>query len=195
MFGAYLFTLDHTLSAVGLFTRSSSPLGGIVDTGSGARADVGWKPYGGLVKEVRVRPGPGVPSGLVIPPKELTERYSHASGPGGQGVNTADSRVQLSFDVAASTVLTDAQRTRVLERLSTRLDGTVITVIAAEHRSQRRNRAAARERLAALLSDALAPPPRRRRATRPSRGAVNRRLAAKRHRADALRRRRTDIGD
>jgi ribosome-associated protein len=133
---------------------------------------------------VRIAPGPGVPGGLEIPEGELLERYSHASGPGGQGVNTADSRVQLSFDVAASAVLDEVERERVLRRLRTRLSGTVLSVDAAEFRSQRRNRAAARERLAELLRDALAPPPPPRRATRPTRGSIDRRLNTKRRRGD-----------
>lgn len=140
--------------------------------------------------DVRIGAGPGLPSGLVIPARELVERYSHASGPGGQGVNTADSRVQLSFDVAASAALSEAQRERVLRRMRSRLDGTMLTVVAAEFRSQRRNRTAARERLAALLREALAPPPPPRRATRPSARAVERRLAGKRLRGEVKRQRR-----
>lgn len=139
---------------------------------------------------MRIGAGPGLPAGLVIPAGELVERYSHASGPGGQGVNTADSRVQLSFDVAASAALTEAQRERVLRRMRSRLDGTVLTVVAAEFRSQRRNRVAARERLAALLRESLAPPPPPRRATRPSVRAVERRLAGKRLRGEVKRQRR-----
>lgn len=135
------------------------------------------------MSEVRIEPGPGIPSGLVIPARELVERYSHASGPGGQGVNTADSRVQLSFDLAASAVLTPAQRDRALRRLASRLNGTVLTVDASEHRSQWRNRAAARRRMAELLREAIAPPPAPRRATRPSRGSIDRRLTSKRRRA------------
>ena len=134
-------------------------------------------------------PGPGVPAGLVIPEGELVERYSHASGPGGQGVNTTDSRVQLSFDVAASAVLDEVQRERALRRLSSRLDGTVLTVDAAESRSQRRNRSAARERLAGVLAEAVAAPPPPRRATRPSRRAVDRRLTSKRRRGEIKRQR------
>jgi ribosome-associated protein len=141
------------------------------------------------VSDVRVGPGPGVPEGLVIPSGELVERYSHASGPGGQGVNTSDSRVQLSFDVAASAVLSEAQRARLLHRLAPRLDGTVVTIVAAEFRSQRRNRLAARERLAALLAEALAPPSPPRRATRPTRGSIDRRLASKRRRSETKRQR------
>lgn len=136
------------------------------------------------MKELNVPSGPGIPDGLVIPGPELVERFSRASGPGGQGVNTTDSRVQLSFDVAASATLTSSQRDRVLARLAERLDGAVLTVDAAEHRSQRRNRVAARERLAALLREALAPPPPPRRATKRTRGSQRRRLAAKRRRAE-----------
>lgn len=145
--------------------------------------------YGGGVGDVQIAPGPGIPRGLTIPAAELVERYSRASGPGGQGVNTTDSRVQLSLDVAACAALDDAQRRRVLSRLRTRLDGTVLTVDASEHRSQRRNRAAARERLATLLSDALAPPPPPRRPTRPTRGSVDRRLTGKRRRGEVKRQR------
>ena len=117
-----------------------------------------------------------------IPETELGWRFSRAGGPGGQGVNTADSRVELVFDVAASTAFTAAQRARVLERLSGRLVGGVITVTAAEHRSQLRNRQAARVRLVALLREALTPDPPPRRATRPSRAARERRLADKHRR-------------
>lgn len=104
-------------------------------------------------------PGPGIPAGLVVPAGELTEQFSRAGGPGGQGVNTTDSRVQLSLDLATTSALTDRQRERAA-RLSTRLVGTTLTVDASEHRAQRRNRSAARERMAALLREALAPPPR-----------------------------------
>jgi ribosome-associated protein len=117
-----------------------------------------------------------------IPETELGWRFSRAGGPGGQGVNTADSRVELVFDVASSTAFTTAQRARLLERLSGRLIDGVITITAAEHRSQLRNRQAARVRLVALLREALAPDPPPRRPTRPSRAARERRLADKRRR-------------
>jgi ribosome-associated protein len=115
-----------------------------------------------------------------IPEAELRWRFSRASGPGGQGVNTTDSRVELVFDAAASTAFTEHQRARVLERLSGRLVAGVLTVVAAEYRSQLRNREAARIRLAAMLRDALEPDPPTRRPTRPSRAARARRLADKR---------------
>lgn len=133
---------------------------------------------------LRVPPGPGLPRGLVIAAGDLVERFSRSSGPGGQGVNTTDSRVQLSLDLATTTALTDDQRRRALDRLRDRLAGTVLTVDASEHRSQRRNRAAARARLATLLRDALAPAPPSRRATRPTRGSQRRRLDAKRRRSE-----------
>lgn len=135
------------------------------------------------MEDLRIAPGPGAPHGLTVPEGELVEQFSHASGPGGQGVNTASSRVQLSLDLGTTTALDDVQRARVLERLAPRLAGTVLTVAAAEHRSQRRNRTAARERLAALLREAVQPPVPRR-ATRRTLGSRRRRLEAKRERAE-----------
>ena len=131
---------------------------------------------------------------LTVPAGELQWRFSRSSGPGGQGVNTADSRVELSWDVGASAVLDERTRGLLLERLEDRLSAGVLTVAASEHRQQLRNRAAARERLAALLARALAPPPAQRRATRPTAGSRRRRSEAKRHRSatKALRRRPPD---
>ncbi|HEX4789070.1 MAG TPA: alternative ribosome rescue aminoacyl-tRNA hydrolase ArfB [Actinospica sp.] len=125
----------------------------------------------------------GVGNGVSIPGRELSWRFSRSSGPGGQGVNTTDSRIELSLDLRDCAGLTPQQRARVLDRLGPRLVDGVITVAAAEFRSQLRNRRAARERLAALLAEALAPPPPRRKATKPSRGAVKRRLDDKARRA------------
>ena len=136
-----------------------------------------------MPSDLRISPGPGVPRGLVVPAAELTERFSRASGPGGQGVNTTDSRVQLSLDLAATSALDERQRARVIAGLAPRLAGTVLTVSAEEHRAQRRNRVAARERLAALLRQALAPDAPRR-ATKPTRGSQRRRLQAKRRRGE-----------
>ncbi len=118
----------------------------------------------------------------VIPAAELGERFSRSSGPGGQGVNTTDSRVELLFDVAGSPSVPDDLRERILERLSGRLVDGVVTVTASEHRAQRANRQAARERLAQLLREASAPPPPRRRPTRPTRGSQQRRLDTKKRR-------------
>ena len=136
----------------------------------------------GGMDDLLITPGPGAPRGLRIPESELVERFSHASGPGGQGVNTTDSRVQLSLDLGSTSALDEAQRSRALLQLAARLTGTVLTVTAAEHRSQRQNRRAARERLAALLREAVTPPVPRK-ATRPTRGSTRRRLEAKRRRS------------
>jgi ribosome-associated protein len=119
---------------------------------------------------------------VVIPERELSERFSRSSGPGGQGVNTTDSRVELSYDVARSPSLPAATRERMLARLEGRLVDGVVTVTAGEHRAQLANRRAARERLAELLTAAAAPPPRKRRPTQPSKAANQRRLDAKRRR-------------
>jgi ribosome-associated protein len=129
---------------------------------------------------------------LTIPAAELAWRFSRSSGPGGQGVNTTDSRVELSWDVAGSVALPAALRDRVVERLSGRLVNGVLTIAASEHRSQWRNREAAAARLAALVAAAVAVPPRVRRATRPSRGAVERRIAGKKRRAETKRNRRPE---
>lgn len=119
---------------------------------------------------------------LVVPAAELHERFSRSSGPGGQGVNTADSRVELSFDVLRSPSIPDHLRARMLARLANRLVDGVITVAASEYRAQLANRAAARDRLAALLRQAAAPPPPSRRDTKPSRGSRERRLTDKKRR-------------
>jgi len=129
---------------------------------------------------------------IVVPERELRWRFSRSSGPGGQSVNTADSRVQLSFDVMTTTALVPVQRARALERLAGRLVDGVLTVTAKEERSQLRNREIALERLAEILAAAVAPPPRRRRPTRPSRKAVERRIAAKKRRGRTKRLRRVD---
>ncbi|MBC2933815.1 alternative ribosome rescue aminoacyl-tRNA hydrolase ArfB [Nocardioides sp. zg-1228] len=130
------------------------------------------------MRDLHVPAGPGLPDGLVVPAAELVERFSRSPGPGGQSVNTSDSRVELDFDVTTSQALTDAQRARALRRWPSGR----VSIAASEHRSQHRNRVAARERLADLLRQALAPPPPSRRPTRPSRGAKERRLKAKKQR-------------
>ena len=129
---------------------------------------------------------------LLIRSSELHERFSRSSGPGGQSVNTADSRVELSFDVQRSSALPEWARARVAERLAGRLVDGVLTVAASEQRSQLANRQAARARLAALLRDAVAPPQRPRVPTRPSRAANERRLEAKHNRGAIKRARRVD---
>lgn len=123
---------------------------------------------------------------VVIPDGELVWRFSRSSGPGGQGVNTTDSRVELIFDVAATTALSPELKARAQRRLGS----PTITIAASEHRSQLRNREAAQQRLAQRIREAIAPPPRRRRPTKPTRGSVERRLAGKKHRSELKRLRR-----
>jgi len=142
----------------------------------------------------RVRGDLVVKPGLVVPAAELRWRFSRAGGPGGQSVNTTDSRVELSFDVLGSTALSHTQRDRARQRLGGRLVDGVVTVVAAEHRSQLMNRRAASERLAEALREAVAAPPRPRRPTRPTKGSVERRLAGKRRRSQTKRTRR-DLSD
>src|SRR4051812_12954701 len=112
-----------------------------------------------------------VSSQLVVPAHELLWRFSRSSGPGGQSVNTTDSRVELSFDVASSPALDDMRRRRALDRLAGRLVDGVLTVTASEHRSQLRNRETALTRMGELLRDAIAPPAAPRRRTRPTKVA------------------------
>ena len=123
-----------------------------------------------------------VTGGLVVPAAALSWRFSRSSGPGGQGVNTADSRVELSLAPRELPGLTDAQRARLASRLGARLVDGVLTIAAGEHRQQLRNRQAARERLAAVLRAALAPPAPARRRTKPTRGSQERRIQAKKQR-------------
>jgi ribosome-associated protein len=120
--------------------------------------------------------------GLVVPDDELTWRFSRSGGPGGQSVNTADSRVELRWDLARSDALPPELKARALDRLASRLVDGVLTITASEHRSQLRNREAAIRRFTALLDSALAPPGPPRRATRPSRASRARRTEAERRR-------------
>ena len=117
--------------------------------------------------------------GVLIPAAALTWRFSRSSGPGGQNVNTTDSRVELVFDLAASEALPPALQARALQRLEGKLVEGCVVIAASEHRSQWQNRVAAQRRLVELLLEAIKPPPPPRRATRPTRGSVQRRLAAK----------------
>ena len=132
-----------------------------------------------------------VTGSVVVPAAALNWRFSRSSGPGGQGVNTADSRVELSVAPLEIPGLTEHQKQRLGARLGGRLVDGILTIAASEHRQQLRNRQAARERLADLVRHALLPPPPPRRATRPSRGATERRLDAKRRRAQTKRHRRS----
>jgi ribosome-associated protein len=127
---------------------------------------------------------------LSIPQRELQWRFSRSSGPGGQSVNTSDSRVELSLDVAGSAAIPAYLKKRAIGRLAGRLVDGIVTVTAEEHRSQLRNRAVARERLAALLRDATAPPPPPRRSTRATPASRRRRLDDKRRHGETKRLRR-----
>jgi ribosome-associated protein len=131
-----------------------------------------------------------VTNSIAIPHAELAWRFSRSSGPGGQSVNTADSRVELRFDLAATRALPAHLKDRALRRLEPRLVDGSIVVTASEHRSQLQNRKAAQARLVAILAEAIAPPARNRRPTRPSRGSVERRIAEKKRRGQTKRLRR-----
>jgi ribosome-associated protein len=134
--------------------------------------------------EGRPQRGLRVNRGLVIPPGEITVRVSRSSGPGGQHANVTASRVEASFDVLASTALSDAQRRRVLARAGPR-----IVAIAQDERYQARNRELALDRLGERLAQAVAVP-KRRRPTRPTAASRERRLQAKRRGTERKRERR-----
>ena len=120
---------------------------------------------------------------LTIPERELGWRFSRSSGPGGQHVNTSDSRVELSWNLRESATLSDDQRMRLLARLAKRLVNGVITVTASERRSQLRNRELALAKLSDLVAAGLAPEAAPRRPTKPTRGSGRRHLAAKQQRS------------
>jgi ribosome-associated protein len=146
-------------------------------------------PDNGGMRELVVTPS------VVVPEHELSWRFSRSSGPGGQSVNTADSRVELGVDVEHSTALSPLLRRRALERLADRLVDGVITVTASEHRSQLRNREAALTRMAELLREAIAPPAAPRKRTRPTKAARERRITDKKRRGEIKRLRRPSPDD
>jgi ribosome-associated protein len=115
--------------------------------------------------------------GLVVPEAELSWRFSRSSGPGGQSVNTSDSRAELTVDLAR--VLSERLLQRALDRLGT----TVLTTQSSEQRSQLQNRQVAAERMAQQIRAAIAAPPAPRRATKPTRGSKERRLKVKSQRS------------
>ena len=125
-----------------------------------------------------------VGSGLVIPAAELTERFMPSGGPGGQHANRASTRVELSFDVSASAVLSEYQRRRLLGRI-----GEVVRVVVDEERSQSRNRDIARRRMVARIRSALVVEVPRR-ATKPTSGSKRRRLDDKKRRSELKQQRR-----
>jgi ribosome-associated protein len=136
-----------------------------------------------------------VTAAVVIPAAELRWAFSRGTGPGGQSVNTADSRVELRWRPADSAALTETQQRRIAQRCGNRMVDGDLVVRAAEHRSQWQNRRAARERLAELVRQALRPPPPARRRSRPTRAAVERRLQRKRRRGEVKQRRTRPAAD
>lgn len=120
---------------------------------------------------------------LTIPASELGWRFSRSSGPGGQHVNTSDSRVELLWNVADSMAISPEQREKLLARLERRLVGGVLTVASHEQRSQLRNREIALEKLGNLIASALVPPAASRRPTKPTRGSKRRHQVAKQQRS------------
>ena len=117
-----------------------------------------------------------------IPETDLTWRFSRSSGPGGQNVNTRDTRVELAFDVASSTAFPEHLKARMLSRL-----GNEVVVVASEHRTQLQNRRSAAARLASVLEEAIKPPPRKRVPTKPSKTSQRRRVDAKKARGETKR--------
>jgi len=130
-----------------------------------------------------------IPPSLKIPATELSWRFSRSSGPGGQHVNTTDSRAELTWNVAASNVLTDEQRQLLLQHLGPRLVAGALSVTASEERSQLRNRELALAKLASLIAAALVPETIRR-PSKPTRGSARRHRVAKEHRSATKQQRR-----
>jgi ribosome-associated protein len=131
---------------------------------------------------------------VTIPAGELLWRFSRSGGPGGQGVNTADSRVELRFNVALTTAIPDHLKARALSRLGSQLVDGALIVTSSAHRAQLDNRRAAAAKLVVMLQRAMAEPPPTRRPTSPTAGAIQARLDAKRHRG-RLKQDRHDTGD
>jgi len=128
---------------------------------------------------------------VTIPTDELAWRFSRSGGPGGQGVNTADSKAELRFDLASTTAIPEHLKARALQRLESRLVDGVLIVTSSAHRSQLDNRRAAAMKLAVTLRHAMAPSPPKRRPTKPSAGSIQARLDTKRRRGQLKRQRRT----
>ena len=125
---------------------------------------------------------------VTIPGDELKVRFTRSSGPGGQNVNKRSTRAEISFPVTTSRALSDRQRALALERLGGRVDARGrIHVVSSSGRTQAENRVLALARLQGLLADALRPPPRARRATKPSKGAVEKRIKQKKQRSEVKR--------
>jgi ribosome-associated protein len=132
---------------------------------------------------------------LVIPPEELVVRATRAGGPGGQHVNTSSTRIEIVWNIDQSAALSEAQRARLRDKLSTRIDASGnLRVVAADSRSQRQNRDLAERRLTDIVRGALVVP-KRRRPTRPTKASVEKRLDAKRRRSSTKQDRRRRPGD
>jgi ribosome-associated protein len=126
-----------------------------------------------------------------VPRAELTYRATRSGGPGGQHVNTSSTRVELAWDVDASPSVSDEERARIREKLSNRISGEGVLLLAAsEHRSQNRNKEAVTERFVELVRQALVVQPKRKK-TRPGKAAREARLHAKKHRSEVKRSRRS----
>jgi ribosome-associated protein len=130
-----------------------------------------------------------------IPRDELSVKATRSGGAGGQHVNTSSTRIELSWRPGSSRVLSDDERTRVMARLASRIDGEgVIRIVASDTRSQAQNRELAGQRLAELVRKALVVP-RKRKATKPSRAAKRARLDAKKRHSDKKKERRSGRWD
>ena len=125
-----------------------------------------------------------VNSHLIIPSKELKWRFSKSSGPGGQGVNKTNSRVELVFDIKNSCVISSFHKQRLLMKLESRCINGCLNIVAEEERSQYQNRQLALARLAELLQEGLRPNPKSRKATKPTLASRRRRITAKKHRGE-----------
>lgn len=148
-----------------------------------------WSLKGAKVDDLRVT------NRVTIPARDLDVRVARSSGPGGQGVNTTDSKVELRFDLEGTECMNESQKALVRRQLGNRVTADGVLILQSnEHRSQHRNREAARERMRRLISEALVPP-RPRRATKPTKGAKRRRIEAKRQRSDLKRQRQAPHAD
>jgi ribosome-associated protein len=124
-----------------------------------------------------------VSAAVVIPAAELQWRFSRSAGPGGQNVNKVETAVELGFDLEGTSAIGPFQKQRLLERLGSRCVAGCLRVAVSEHRSQYQNRQLALQRLADLLREGLRPPPKLRKPTKPTRGAMKRRVEAKKQRS------------
>jgi ribosome-associated protein len=124
-----------------------------------------------------------VSAAVVIPAAELQWRFSRSSGPGGQNVNKVETAVELGLDLEGTSAIGPFQKQRLLERLGSRCVAGCLRVAVSDHRSQYQNRELAMQRLGDLLREGLKPPPKLRKPTKPTRGAVKRRVEAKKQKS------------